>query len=1348
MSVYPLISVLAGLKVLIPLAKEANELIKVATSDFKGDVETLGRRLEMIEALLSDAENSTRKIESKVLKLWLKNLKLAICDAENVLDEIAYESLRTKLEAQMMDQVSKFFRPKIAYKVKNVNSLLDRICKEANEVGLTPANQLINASAVVEPSEFTSLTHPFVDDSKVLGRDGDVSTVRDMLLGSGVEDDLSVVAIVGMAGLGKTTLAQLLYKDKDVVSYFDLKMWICISDDFDVQRLRNKIMQSLAGQKLSGKKYLLVLDDVWNTSFNKWESVWNYLREIGGCKGSKIIVTTRSIEVVSTMQTYPSRTHRLSELSYDDCWNMFRKRAFAHGGPRENQTLVDIGRRMVAQCKGVPLAINVLGGLLYSKQDQREWELIEKTEIWKSLANEDGILPVLRLTYDHLRSPCLKQCFAFCSFFPKDFRIQKDELIWLWMGLGYLQSPLGGSLEMEDVGNEYFNILLRNSLLQDVELDKNDDIKSCKMHDLVHDLALNVSEGSCLTLKAGEVKDLSEVQHLTLHLGEGEGFEKLKDAKKLRTLSLTGHLPKDFKDVKHIRALTLKMIDVKELPSSMRKLKHLRYLDFSRTAIEKLPNFITSFYNLQTLRPNNTTLAEVPEEFHKLCSLRHFCISHPPTNWKWEWKLMMPKMIGQLTSLQTLPFFVVGKDKGNNIEELGSLSKLRGRFHVFGLQHVKDEEEAEKGKMLEKSGITELELHWDGDFGKSHVNHEDVLQGLKPGRNVKNLLLEDFGGRRLASWMSRDAQFPQNLVKIELTRCRDCEQVPTLGQLPHLEVVVMDGFDNLKRIGPDFYGLNEIIVGAGSSRTRAAPAAVVFPALRKLTLYRMPQLEEWSNISSSHVVAASTMEFFPCLEKLGIFFCPKLRTIPGHLLSIQTLDTSGGSGGFPTEWLGSSFRPYLVLDVSSYSTNIAILITELLEKSRKSLKVLTIDIYKRCYLPNQLLDLSSLEILVISHNHNLVDMVEDKEAAFDGLTSLQYLSISGCYELRFLPKGLLKPTLVTLKILNCPNLVDIVEDKEAALDGLTSLQLVLIEGCDKLRCLPKGLLQPTLVTLEISECPNLEMAHPEELCTLSSLENLRIKSCPKWKSYWEEGLLCLASLKKLEIGEFSNELEYFPWPSFTSRAAAASPSSATAANEESPFISLESLSLVGWWKLKDLPDQLQHLTTLRELKICSFGGLEDLPEWLGNLSSLQTLHLRFCHSLTSFPSLETIQCLTNLHTVFLFRCPLLMERIKKESSEDRPKIYRNLSIKYLDYLRPSPFRFPFCTNRVITGVDPTPPTSIAVASRQKSPSSPTTTPTASAAPSAPRRFLRLTKPGVTSSLTDHKNSGEEKEKEK
>ncbi|XP_058183672.1 putative disease resistance protein RGA3 [Rhododendron vialii] len=786
-----------------------------------------------------------------------------------------------------------------------------------------------------------------------------------MLLGSGVEDDLSVVAIVGMAGLGKTTLAQLIYTDNKVeICFGSQRMWICVSDNFNVQRLLNEMMQSLTGdksdtpnigglvrklqEKLNGKKYLLVLDDVWNTSSKNWESMRNALQGIGGCKGSKILVTTRSMEVVSTMQTSPSHTHRLSELSSNDSWNLFTKRAFANGGPRENQTLVDIGRRMVAQCKGVPLAINSLGGLLYSKQHESEWELIEKTKMWKSLANKDGILPILRLSYDHLPSPCLKQCFAYCSIFPKDININKNELIRLWMGLGYLHPFTGSDFKMEDLGNEYFNILLRNSFFHEVKLDEYNNIANCKMHDLVHDLVLHVAEGSSLTLEASEVKNHPDVQHLSLNIGDETRLDISKaNVGNLRALFLTGHLPQKTDFVKCVRALRLVGNHVKELPKSMSKFIHLRYLDLSKTKIEKLPKFITNLYNLETL-VLPSSLQELPKEIHRLINLRHLCMDETKISSK-----MIPAMMGQLTSLQTLRCFVVGEDVGHKIEELGSLKQLRGRLRVENLMFVSDREEAKKADIIGKKDMQELAFHFG--LERSHSNHADVLEGLQPHKNLKSLILEEFGGRKFASWMtSANPQFLQNLVKIELRICQVCEQVPTLGQLPHLEVVEMAGLDNLKRIGPEFYGLDEGIVGS-SSKSGVARGGVVFPALRTLSLRDMGKLEEWSDVSSLPVTTTSEINFFPCLKELLISNCPQLITIPGQLLSLQSITIQSKDSAWRRSQMTDG--PSLLMRVDPKSELIALFIEDLLGKSSRSLRNLEIEVLEELHhLPNQLLN--------------------------------------------------------------------------------------------------------------------------------------------------------------------------------------------------------------------------------------------------------------------------------------------------------------------------------------------------------------------------------------------------------
>ncbi|XP_028117282.1 disease resistance protein RGA2-like [Camellia sinensis] len=850
------------------------------------------------------------------------------------------------------------------------------------------------------------------------------------------------------------------------------------------------------------------------------------------------------------------------------------------------------------------------------------------------------------------------------------------------MGQGYLQPSSGTNLEMEDVGNDYFNILLHNSLFQDVKLDEYNNITCCKMHDLVHDLAINVSEGSCLTLTstsiASEVNYNSELQHLSLDLMGRTSFEIPKEnVGKLRTLFLTENLPINIAKVKCIRALSLERYDMKELRSSIRMFIHLRYLDLSRSKIRTLPSFITKLYNLQTLRlPSFKHLQMLPEKFCKLVSLRHFYIDDYDVE---ENRKLMPMMIGKLTALQTLPYFVVGEDKGHKIEELGSLSKLRGKLMIYNLERVKGREEAEKANISGKPNIHELGFCWDSPSTAEdtiRINHQDVLEGLKPHGNLKVFKLKKFEGQSFASWMmsGRDAQLLQNLVKIEISECTRCEQVPPLGNLPHLEVIRMFGLRNLKRIGPEFYGCHSVVnhdhdnhgfisgscSGAATTATATKAPIVVFPALRELYLDDMLDIEEWSGLRVSS--SSSDTIFFPLLEWLFIRNCPELTTIPSHLLSSQELIIGQVPYRFHPDERCSSDKRIEVYDCFKLEIEVSRFVGK---KWQNPNKLTLCNLEELCYLPNNFQNLASLGDLTIANCPNLrciIEEIEEEEASnCSGLTSLQRLRISHCEELTCLPKGLLQQTLVTLEIEECRKLIiEETEEETSNCSGLTSLQRLCILSCTNLTCLPKRLLQQTLITLVINGCPNLIIADPDELCRLPSLQKLQICECPRLVGWWDKRLFCLTSLQTLDIGRFSEELEYFPWPSTTVSAASEKVDDDDTKYHPNPkhypFISLVSLTLHGWKKLKYLPDQLQHLTTLRHLSLSNIHGMEALPEWLGNLSSLYSLELVCCMDLMNLPTMEAMQRLTNLHYLTIYNCPLLYERCAWDSGQERHKI--------------------------------------------------------------------------------------------
>ncbi|XP_059462828.1 putative disease resistance protein RGA3 [Corylus avellana] len=622
---------------------------------FKSDLEKLQHTMSIIKVVLLDAEK--KQASDPLLRLWIGQLNDVLYDAEDVLEEIEYQALRkqvvatygstsTKVRHFFSSSITRAFPFKLAHKIKGIRERLDAINAEKDQFKLMT---IIHGDAhVMHPlRDIDSIS--FVQPSTVIGRGKDQKKIINLLMHPDGNKNVNVISIVGLGGLGKTALAKLVYNDEQVVRLFQLRMWVCVSEDFSVTRLIKEILKSACGtidpnwnvdalqtklrDVLRDTKFLLVLDDVWNDDHNKWIGLRDLL--IGGCKGSKIIVTTRSNSVASAMET--DSTYSLEGLSQEDCLSLFVKCALKEGEENQHPNLLKIGKEIVEKCKGVPLAVRTLGSLLYSKVDEHEWEFVRDNEIWKLKQKERDILPALQLSYDQMPIH-LKRCFSFCSIFPKDYIFYSDTLIHMWMAHGLLlETSLNKKQKLKDVGDLYINELLSRSFFQDV-----DKLLPCfplytfKMHDLIHDLAISVAQGECSVVDLGN-KDISgTIRHLLFSVEDlsQEVPKCLDKLTKVRTVRFTAELPVPLVEACIFRFKYLRLLDLSEssfevLPSSIGTLKHLRNLDLSNNnRIKLLPNSIVKLHKLQTLvLLGCSELERLPKDIRNMIGLQRLSVT-------------------------------------------------------------------------------------------------------------------------------------------------------------------------------------------------------------------------------------------------------------------------------------------------------------------------------------------------------------------------------------------------------------------------------------------------------------------------------------------------------------------------------------------------------------------------------------------------------------------------------------------------------------------------------------------------------------------------------------------------
>ncbi|KAK1268176.1 putative disease resistance RPP8-like protein 2 [Acorus gramineus] len=438
----------------------------------------------------------------------------------------------------------------------------------------------------------------------------------------------SVVSIVGMGGLGKTTLANQAYKHSNIDKHFNCKAWIHVSLHYRAKELLLRIAESLWGNPeklgmvdeeslklmildyLKERKYLLVIDDIWRAE------AWEYLKDVipDASNGSRVLLTTRFRDIAESADP-SSPPYELRFLDDEESWELLRKKAFPTMRGRCPEVYESVGRSIARKCGGLPLQLVVLGGLLGKKKKPEDWNRVDTGVDWE-LGVDDRTSRVLALSYDDLPVR-LKPCFLYLGVFPEDYEIPSSRLVRLWVAEG-LAERTSFATTAEEVAWVYLEELIKRNLVLVVRRDVIGTVESCRVHDLL--LELSVSEAK---MTAFLLEGLNHLRVVDVDLGHSplkilpKGIGKMT---LLRHLGLDWDgmdmtFPLSIGDLHNLQTLDLRIESTVYLPASIWKLEKLRHLIGKDLRINGQP-LINRHYELRTL----SGLRE-PEDWSKHCHL-------------------------------------------------------------------------------------------------------------------------------------------------------------------------------------------------------------------------------------------------------------------------------------------------------------------------------------------------------------------------------------------------------------------------------------------------------------------------------------------------------------------------------------------------------------------------------------------------------------------------------------------------------------------------------------------------------------------------------------------------------
>uniref|UniRef100_A0A8I6X6X0 Uncharacterized protein n=1 Tax=Hordeum vulgare subsp. vulgare TaxID=112509 RepID=A0A8I6X6X0_HORVV len=1119
---------------------------------FKGQVDEMVEKMKDLEAVMHDADNKVSQggIAGEQVGRWLLKLKSVAYDIEDLLDDLDTKNNQAKLKVFFCRDNQAYQWIARPHNLVDVRKRIEEIEKERKPFNLVPRAQ-VERSRTNET--FAAIS---VRGTGMQGRSAEKEKLVNLILRSEANEHISIIPIVGLGGIGKTTLAKSVYADKRLDNIFDIRAWVHVSEKFDLLKITRAIIKSIDANinlvsvdlqflqdslrlKLAGKKYLIVLDDFWEEGGGNLEELKQMLQH--GSSGSKIIVTTRNQSVVKIMKTgvlahqrvilpvLESDQINLGFLPTKDCWELIKIRAFE---PDDDPIpLEQIGYEIAGKCGGVPLVANAFGQVMSKDKSIKAWQDIKVRMVDLGLRGEcqNGTLESLKLSYYYMKWE-FKICFAYLAAFPKGFLIDKTRLIQQWNALGYIYS--------EHDGESCINDLLGMSFLQisrdpTVSLSPQDAKASQMliMHDLVHELASIIAADEFLVLDADATEPRSWKKQIHCRHAELIQYQNKSNVfgclpKKLRSLHIRDSQewqlpPKAFSRSKYVRVLdlacsarqpsegqsTLRNI---MLPCSINKLKLLRYLDATGLPIPSISKSLCTLQNMETLIMSNCSLETLPDN---ISSLHRLCYLDLSSN---RGLNKLPNSLGMLSKLSFLNLTgcLVLQELPESICQLTCLQHL-DMSGCCALQNLP----YKFGSLLNL-----IFLNLSGCF---------VLQELPESicqlTGLQHLHMSDC--RAIQYLPDKFSSLPK-LIFLNLSGCFVLQELPeSICQLTCLQHLDMSDCRAIQYLPDKFGSLPKLIFLnlSGCSKITQLPGCLKLQYLEHMNLSNCHELENLPNdfgniqrlgfLSLSDCYKVSLLPESFCrlihLKFLDLSDCHELMELPecfGNLFDLDCLNLTSCS---KLRWLPESFSKLIKLKHLNLSYCVKL---EKLPSSFGDLKLQVLDISSSMVLtelPDSICNMSSLnQFTVMSVPYSMKEQAKEikKHLNLPGWTrhNVQEIGNSGC------------STIVEVQTLTCHELeighlenVKLVKDAEKVkLRDKMNLRLLCLHWEWRL----KASMLPEMKIDAAGEKSILERLIPPRTLEQIIVDGYMSKDFPDWMWDITSYLPSLTFLKLSDLG--------------------------------------------------------------------------------------------------------------------------------------------------------------------------------------------------------------------------------------